>query len=143
MSAFTEWMIRMGRYFPLVLIGCIEIVAAVLLLGVIPARRRRAARRGTDAPERARLFLKELAAQTDEVCLALRCSDLMPLGAVGALEGLLGVTLEKLQEDVECLLRAAEDSETSRLFWRDYRAWDGSGSLRRELAMQDDQWLSC
>lgn len=61
-SAFTEWMIRMGRYFPLVLIGCIEIVAAVLLLGVIPARRRRAARRGTDAPERARLFLKELAA---------------------------------------------------------------------------------
>ena len=143
MSAFTEWMIRMGRYFPLVLIGCIEIVAAVLLLGVIPARRRRAARRGTDAPERARLFLKELVAQTDEVCLALRCSDLMPLGAVGALEGLLGVTLEKLQEDVECLLRAAEDSETSRLFWRDYRAWDGSGSLRRELAMQDDQWLSC
>lgn len=86
MEFFTNFLTLRGEYYALVLVACAELVAAVLLLGFRPRKRvRRSAAAFSDTE---RTLLQELSQQKDEVCILMRRSDLMPVSAVGDLEGL-------------------------------------------------------
>lgn len=78
----------------LVLVACAEQVTAVLLLSLRPRKRVRHSK--TSFSDTERILLWELSQQKDEVCTLMRRSDLMPVIAVGDLEGLLGVDLQRL-----------------------------------------------
>ena len=140
MEPLTELLTWLGRHYGLVLVGCAELIAALFLLGRRPApgrtRERRAPASSVD-----RLMLSELYRQEDQVCLILRRSDRMPLQAIGNLEGLLGVTLDRLRETMDALFSGLDQAGDARAFWQEYEGWDGTRDLCREMKMSSGQWL--
>ena len=89
MEFFTNFLTLLGEHYALVQVACAELVAAVLLLSLRPRKRVRHSK--TSFSDTERILLWELSQQKDEVCTLMRRSDLMPVSAVGDLEGLLGV----------------------------------------------------
>ena len=71
----------------------------------------------------------------------MRVSDRMPVYAAGDLEGLLGVTLDRLQEDVTELVRFIKSSDVKKSIWNRYKNWDGKSCLCRELETLEGEWL--
>ena len=139
MDFFTEFLTLLGEHHALVLVACAELVAAVLLLSLRPRKRVRHSKASFSDTERT--LLRELSQQKDEVCILLRRSDLMPVSAVGDLEGLLGVDLQRLQEDLKSPLTQMASPEAATVFWKRYRSWDGQEALKAQLERKDGQWL--
>lgn len=129
------------QHYVLVLVGCVELIAAVVLVGILPRRQKSRAARAADATGTEQLMMRELSRQEDEVCLAVRRSDLLPVKAVGNLEGLLGVTLQRLQEDMASLQSHMKHREEGIKFWNAYREWDGEKPLNTQLEMGNGEWL--
>ena len=133
MSLFADLITLLGRNYILVVVGCIEVVAAVVLLGYIPRRRRRVKKQKADFSVSERLLLQELSEQKNEVCIALRRSDLMPTEVIGALEPLLGVTPSRLSEDVKSMLGCAKNHDDEAAFWKKYRPLTAASPLNFSL----------
>lgn len=144
MGALTDFLVLLGRHWVLAAVACVELAAAVLLLGAF-ARQKAWQKRRAAAPvgfaENEQFLLHELERQPDEVCLLVRRSDRMPLCAVGALEGLLGCTLARVQEDWNRLLENAARPEEAARLWKAYQAWQGDKPLTAALEMQSGEWL--
>ena len=140
MDPLTELLTGLGRHYGLVLVGCAELIAALFLLGWRP-RERRGRERFTAVSSVDRLMLSELYRQEDQVCLVLRRSDRMPLQAIGNLEGLLGVTLDRLRETMDALFSGLDRPVDGADFWRKYENWGGLRDLCREMKMSSGQWL--
>lgn len=141
MSLFADLITLLGRNYILVVVGCIEVVAAVVLLGYIPRRRRRVKKQKADFSVSERLLLQELSEQKNEVCIALRRSDLMPTEVIGALEPLLGVTPSRLSEDVKSMLGCAKNHDDEAAFWKKYEAFDGGEPFEFQFETKDGLWL--
>lgn len=131
-SLFTT----LGENFYLVVIACLELVLAIVLLF-----RLRKTKSGTSQTSAGDGLTAGLNRQKDQVFLALRRGDLMPVGVLGDLPAALGVTLEDLRDDVECLLSHMKDPQAGRRFWAEYRAWDGVEPLTAQLETAEGQWL--
>lgn len=140
MDPLTELLTGLGRHYGLVLVGCAELIAALFLLGWRP-RERRGRERLTAVSSVDRLMLSELYRQEEQVCLVLRRSDRMPLQAIGNLEGLLGVTLDRLRETMDALFSGLDRPVDGADFWRKYENWGGLRDLCREMKMSSGQWL--
>ena len=143
-SMLRELLTFLGAHFYLILIGCGELVLAVILLTALSERRNGARRRVPvtvpgSGPEQ--LMLRELAEQEDEACLLLRRSDLLPLYAAGDLTAVLGVGVDTLRNDLAAVLMqlrprrraAASESNTEagtvgRTFPQTFSFQMGSGS---------------
>ena len=141
MDHFADFLTLLGQHYVLVLVGCVELIAAVVLVGILPRRQKSRAARAADATGTEQLMMRELSRQEDEVCLAVRRSDLLPVKAVGNLEGLLGVTLQRLQEDMASLQSHMKHREEGIKFWNAYREWDGEKPLNTQLEMGNGEWL--
>lgn len=141
MDHFADFLTLLGQHYVLVLVGCVELIAAVVLMGILPRRQKSRAARAADATGTEQLMMRELSRQEDEVCLAVRRSDLLPVKAVGNLEGLLGVTLQRLQEDMASLQSHMKHREEGIKFWNAYREWDGEKPLNTQLEMGNGEWL--
>ena len=126
----------LGENFYLVVIACLELVLAIVLL-----LRLRKTKSGTSQTSAGDGLTTGLNRQKDQVFLALRRGDLMPVGVLGDLPAALGVTLEDLRDDVECLLSHMKDPQAGRRFWAEYRAWDGAEPLTAQLETAEGQWL--
>lgn len=118
-SMLRELLTFLGAHFYLVLIGCGELVLAVILLTALSERRNSAWRRVPvtvpgSGPEQ--LMLRELAEQEDEACLLLRRSDLLPLYAAGDLTAVLGVGVDTLRNDLAAVLTRLQTPEEGRRF---------------------------
>ena len=135
MDPLTELLTGLGRHYGLVLVGCAELIAALFLLGWRPRER------FTAVSPVDRLMLSELYRQEDQVCLVLHRSERMPLQAIGNLEGLLGVTLDRLRETMDALFSGLDRSVDGADFWRKYENWGGLRDLCREMKMSSGQWL--
>ncbi len=140
MSVFADLLAWLGEHFPLVIIGCVELLFAVVLLGVLPRRAHRAAAPSVRS-DMGRLLLEELAVQKNEICLVMDRAQLLPVYAEGDPAAMLGVTLAQLQEDITRLLSQLKDPEAGSRFWADYRRWDGKSDLSADLEMPDGQWV--
>lgn len=118
-SMLRELLTFLGAHFYLALIGCGELVLAVILLTAL-SERRNGARRWVpvtvpgSGPEQ--LMLRELAEQEDEACLLLRRSDLLPLYAAGDLTAVLGVGVDTLRNDLAAVLMQLQTPEEGRRF---------------------------
>ena len=141
MTAITNLLLFLGNHFYFVLIGCAELILAVVLLGILPRRQSvspRAKLRSTGAE---RMLIPELARRSDNVCVALRRQDLMPVIAAGNIENILGIKLDALQDDLSLLLDCLDERQAGLAFWQNYRDWNGKTPLQTDLPFKGGEWL--
>ena len=140
MSNIAHWLEILGEHFPLVVIGCAELLLAAILLGAAVRTKftkpKRSALRRADE-----IMLYNMDRQDNEVCLVMRRRDLLPIYVTGDMQGLLGVTLEQLQKDIMVLSGAMQDKQTGVSIWKQYRAWDGAKPLTVPFQMKNGEWV--
>lgn len=136
----TDLLAALGEHLPLLLVGCVEILLAVYLLGKLlwgkVQRKSSGKGRGAEA-----IFLQEWKRQSEEVCILLRRRDRMPVYTAGNLREVLGVTLTRLREDAASLLAGLDDETERKQRWKTYLDWDGAKPLVAEMAMQNGRWV--
>ena len=140
MNMITDLLTTLGNHFPLVVIGSVEVLAAVVLAGNA-VRTKVVLRRKPVLHGGENIFLKEMDSREDEACIVLRQSDCMPVYATDGTEKMLKVTLEKLQKDVACLDTNVQGNERSNSIWRQYKSWDRKKTAYYEIQMKDNRWL--
>ena len=141
MNGLTYILTWLGDHFMLVFIGCLELLAAVMLLGGFSGKKNVTKQGYSGIKGAERVYLERSAERKEEVCLVVRVSDRMPVYAAGDLEGLLGVTLDRLQEDVTELGRFIKSSDVKKSIWNRYKNWDGKSCLCRELETLEGEWI--
>ena len=141
MNGLTYILTWLGDHFMLVFIGCLELLAAVMLLGGFSGKKNGTKQGYSGIKGAERVYLERSAERKEEVCLVVRVSDRMPVYAAGDLEGLLGVTLDRLQEDVTELGRFIKSSDVKKSIWNRYKNWDGKSCLCRELETLEGEWI--
>ena len=141
MNGLTYTLTWLGDHFMLVFIGCLELLAAVMLLGGFSGKKNGTKQGYSGIKGAERVYLERSAERKEEVCLVVRVSDRMPVYAAGDLEGLLGVTLDRLQEDVTELVRFIKSSDVKKSIWNRYKNWDGKSCLCRELETLEGEWI--
>lgn len=136
----TDLLAALGEHLPLLLVGCVEILLAVYLIGKFlwgkVQRKSSGKGRGAEA-----IFLQEWKRQSEEVCILLRRRDRMPVYTAGNLREVLGVTLTRLREDAASLLAGLDDETERKQRWKTYLDWDGAKPLVAEAAMQNGRWV--
>ena len=136
----TDLLAALGEHLPLLLVGCVEILLAVYLIGKFlwgkVQHKPSGKGRGAEA-----IFLQEWKRQSEEVCILLRRRDRMPVYTAGNLREVLGVTLTRLREDAASLLAGLGDEKERKQLWKTYLDWDGSKPLVAEAAMQNGRWV--
>lgn len=136
----TDLLAALGEHLPLLLVGCVEILLAVYLIGKLlwgkVQRKSSGKGRGAEA-----VFLQEWKRQSEEVCILLRRRDRMPVYTAGNLREVLGVTLTRLREDAASLLAGLDDETERKQRWKTYLDWDGAKPLVAEAAMQNGRWV--
>lgn len=137
MKILTE----LGNHLEIIIIGCIELIVAVVLLGAVIKKKLRSVHfiMQTDGAER--IFLKEFAKKTDECCIVMQNSNRMPVYANGNLEGLLDVDLESIRDDILSVGDKLMQLSEAKKIWQQYLEWDGSTSFIREFQMKSGRWL--
>ena len=141
LSFFSNLLLFLGRHVYLILIGCAEVVLAVILLGVLPRRRRPPQMAVSGGSEAQQTLLQSLAAQKDTLYLLLRRADLLPVFCAGDLPAALGVTLERMQEDLSVLFSSLRNPEDGSQFWKAYQNWDGGTALSAQLETKSGEWF--
>lgn len=121
-----------GGNLPLIAVGCVEGIAAVVLLGTGLQRKRKKEKRPFFGGAE-RVFLDEIGKEEGEAWLMLRTADKMPVYLTENIEETIGVTLQKLQEDVTCLRNMAMDIREGNHLWSKYLAWDGAELFTFEI----------
>ena len=136
----TDLLAALGEHLPLLLVGCVEILLAVYLIGKLLWGKVQHKPSGKDRGAEA-IFLQEWKRQSEEVCILLRRRDRMPVYTAGNLREVLGVTITRLREDAASLLAGLDDETERKQRWKTYLDWDGSKPLVAEAAMQNGRWV--
>ncbi len=140
MIDFTDLLTAFGEHFMLTAVICVELALGAILVGVaLSGRRAKSSQPAAKGAER--ILLQELGRREDEVCVVMRCRDMMPVSAVGDLERLLGVSLERLQTDVTALETQVQDPELGKRIWQQYRAWDGGTPISEDFRLKNGEWV--
>ena len=138
----TNLLFTLGSHAALILIGCVEFVAAIVLLGVLPHTSKSKAGAAPALRAGASALLQALDRQDDQCLFVFRRQDQYPLYMVGRLSILPQLTLPQLRKDIACVLQGLDDAEEGRRFWQNYLHWDGASPLKDELRAAGGEWLS-
>ena len=140
MGQITELISMLGSHMEIVVIGCAEIAAAVALVSTGIARKLRKEKK-PDTRSAEQLFLYEIGRNRDEGYMVVRHKDMMPVYGAGDLEGLLGVSLLQVQDDITSIRSKMKNDAAVKRFWKSYRSWDREKPLYAEIQMKDGQWV--
>lgn len=140
MGQITELVSMLGSHMEIVVIGCAEIAAAVALISTGIARKFRKEKK-PDTRSAEQLFLYEIGRSQDEGYMVVRHKDMMPVYGAGDLEGLLGVSLLQVQDDITSIRNKMKNDAAVKRFWKSYRIWDREKPLYAEFQMKDGQWI--
>ena len=141
MNIFENLLEVLGSNFWLVIILCLEVLLGIWLLCFAHGKKKKNGLE-PDGKDVRDILMRDLSKQSDEVCILMRRSDKMPVYEMGDIESLLGISLQRLQEDIAGLELRLYDRKTGRSIWRDYLAWDGKTPMRAEFKMQDNEWIT-
>ena len=140
MKYITDLLAALGENLPLLIICCIELIAAVLLLSAVVCRKWLkvkcpALRKADD------ILLYQMDRQSNEVCLVLRRTDLLPIEVTGDMPGLLGITMEQLRQDIMVLADVMQDEKHSQSSWKEYREWNGEEPISENFQLKNGEWV--
>ena len=131
----------LGSHFSLVIIGCIELAVAAVLAGTMLGKKAGRFRKKR-IPENAEdIFLEEFSGRTDECCIVMENRRRLPIYSCGNLEGLLGVTLEEIQRELQRVGEYIMDLHAGRQAWQQYLEWDGIGHFVCEIQRKDERYM--
>ena len=139
MTYIEDLLAAVGGHWELVIIACVEILAAVGLFVIFAGRNLK--EKKTDGLEIENTFLKALGTQKEEAWILMRRQDMLPVYGAGNLEGLFGISLKMLQRDMAALLNCFADASKGRRIWQQYQEWDGQGTLTKVFEIQGDEWI--
>ena len=138
MTWITEVLTELGTHLGVVTVGCVEIVAAVILTGKMFSGKKTVRSEVQGAEKK---LLDCMDERTDEAYLLIRCRDRMPIYVSGNFETMTGMTLNRIQDDISLLERLEKDEEKSRQIKKDYQQWSGIEMFRREVCLKSNQWV--
>ena len=140
MIQITQMLTILGEHLPLVLVGGAEALVAIVLVGKTRMRGGGTwkKRKKTD-PEQ--ILLDTLEKRKQEVCILIRKADMMPVYTAGDLEGMTGVTEQRLKEDITVFTTILEDPAQGEKIWKEYRAWNGGENFQAEMQLSNGQWM--
>ena len=141
MDFFSSFLTLLGEHFSLILIGCLELIVAILLIVRLPRKLPKKVRTPS-SKEVEQVLLRGLDQNPHMACVVVQRADQLPCFCLGNLSGLLGISLSELQTDISCMLSRLINPEEGRRFWLDYCQWDGSMPLSAELKLDDQSWFS-
>lgn len=133
----------LGEHMGLVVIGCLEVLAALFLAGSV-IRKKMGDRRpagNQNVRKEEKFFLREMRHYPDSACVLLRRSDKLPLYAEGDPEDLLGTSLQEIREDVRKLLGNLKNPENGDKIWQKYNTWDGVSDFSEEFVLKNGEWI--
>lgn len=136
----TDLLTTLGNHFSLVVIGCVEILAAVVLAGNA-ARTKISIKKKPVLTGGENIFLKQMNLREDEACIVLRRNDCMPVYATAGVEKMLKVTPDRIQKDVTCLDKNIQGEKRRNSIWKNYQRWNGTDPMYHEIQMKDGRWL--
>ena len=142
MSALLDLLLFLGDHFYFVAIACLELFAALVLWAWPRRRRPKAAQHSALLGEESEALLHEIDRSHNNAYVLLRRNDSMALAAAGNLQGLMGVTLPLLQEDITTLFSGLSDPAQSTSIENAYRTWQGEAPMTAEMQMKNGQWVS-
>ena len=133
----------LGEHFWLVVIACIEVAAALILLGCMSGRKKknRNHRNAKEVPGIERDFLKACNEWKDEACVMIRRSDLLPVYITEGFTELAGMDLKTLQDDIHNIERNMTDPEDEKRIWKQYQQWNGEAPLTITAKWKNEKWL--
>lgn len=140
MLGFTNLVALLGEYFYFVLIACIELIIAIILIGVVNKNRSKKKRYSVESGIENIIF-DELDRQSNEAYIVLRNKDAFPVFSAGNIKELLGMPLEKIQEDITCVLPLVESVDSAKKFWEKYHLWNGSDPLSADIKFKNGEWI--
>lgn len=136
----TDWLTVLGNHFPVIVIGCIEMIVAVVLAGYALKERRRPVK-SVDTKTAEKIFLKELGHREEEAGALVRRKDMMPVYGSENLKDLIGVGIKDLQKDIQCIGRQMMSLEEAKRIWNRYRRWDGAGCFTAQMKFKSEEWM--
>lgn len=140
MTNITEILAIMGGHLPIVITGCVELLAGVAILGKIVGKQNKERVKGKSSGKE-REILEELGSQKEEAVLVLDKNDLAPVYTGDNLENITGLTFEKVQSDVTNIWNIIKEPEKGKKYWKKYRKWDGMTPLKEEFQTENGEWL--
>ena len=140
MSHIADWLTAIGHNHYIVIIGAVEILAAVMLITENLMRRIRK-KTTIDKKEIEAEMLRELDEREKEACILLRRSDMMPVYGTGNLQTLLGVSLCEIQDDIAVFGHIVKDTSVIKRIWKDYQTWDGHRLFGAQFQLKNGQWI--
>lgn len=140
MNGLIQGLTWMGGHFLFVLITCVVVIVLFLFLTKTNQKKNKEDQKisvtGYD-----KLALEELNDRTDEAMILIRRVDLMPVYEIGNLSQMLGVSFDKLQEDVMQIFKNIEDSSKREKIKKQYQTWDGKKNLEEDICFCRDEWI--
>ena len=143
MTNMIEGITLLGEHIGLVVIGCLELLAALFLI-LSYIRKKMGDRNPVDGQKRRKeekILLQEMRRYRDGACILLRRSDRLPLYAEGDPEDLLGVSLRQMQEDIRSLFGNLRETAAGDSLWQKYDKWDGVTDFSEEFVLQNGEWI--
>ena len=140
MGHISDWLTAIGHNYFIVIIGAVEILAAVMLITENLMRRIRK-KTTIDKKEIEAEMLRELDEREKEACILLRRSDMMPVYGTGNLQTLLGVSLCEIQDDIAVFEHIVKDTSVIKRIWKDYQTWDGHRLFGAQFQLKNGQWI--
>ena len=129
----------LGEHFSLVLIGCVELVLAVILLGTLHGKKtsqKHIGEKGTEG-----ILARELRNREDEVCIVLRRKDFFPSYIVGDIENLFGISKAEVRQNLFLFKDKFKKPELAEKLWKIYRKWDGKAEFQTEFELKNNEWI--
>lgn len=137
----TDILTMFGEHFALVLVGCVELIVAVILFGKSHSKKQRTIPKYTDEKGIDTVLVRELRNRDDEVCVVLRRKDIFPSYVSGDIENLLGIGREEIQQNLFLFKEQFQKPELAEKLWNAYRKWDGRSEFKIEFEMKNAQWV--
>ena len=142
MTNIIEGITLLGEHMGLVVVGCLELLAALFLIGSF-FRKNMRSRNPLEGRSRReeRIFRQEMRHYRDIVCILLRRRDRLPLYAEGDPEDLLGVDLQQMQEDIRSIFSNLREDGAGDRLWQKYNTWDGTSVFSEEFVQKNGEWI--
>ena len=140
MSQLANGLTAIGNNYVLLLVGAAELFVAIMfILRRILRNIRKKTKINKSNIEKE--MLHEMDDGEKEAYVLFRRSDMMPVYGTGNLSTLLGVSLQKLQEDLVNLRRVCKKPEDMNKLWQSYQNWDGLHLLEKQVQLKNEQWI--
>lgn len=145
MLNITQLLTVLGEHFYLVIVICIEVLAAVGIISVMLTKNIKNQKAGFSdtAPVYGieKEFIDAMNRRCDEVCLVVRANDIMPVYNSGQFKDMFGVNVNDIRNDMALFNSCFDNDGISFDIWKKYADWDGINEWHEDMQLKNGEWV--